>query len=153
MADPDIRLEALTHLDRPTFAAIRSLLPQLKNSTLEATYSPSFEELAEVVESSGTTLIVARAGEVLVGMLTLVMVRLPSARVAHIEDVVVDERCRGAGVGSQLITAALARATEAGAKQVDLTSRPSRIAANRLYQSLGFQPRETNVYRYTITAG
>src|SRR5580698_2815101 len=79
MADPDIRLEALTHLDRPTFAAIRSLLPQLKNSTLEATYSPSFEELAEVVESSGTTLIVARAGEVLVGMLTLVMVRLPSA--------------------------------------------------------------------------
>jgi len=83
-------------------------------------------------------------------MLTLVLVRLPSARVAHIEDVVVDEMSRGQGVGRLLVDASLTLATAAGAMHVNLTSRPTRTAANGLYQSLGFALRETNVYRYAI---
>ena len=74
----------------------------------------------------------------------------PPALRAWIEDVVVDEAARGQGVGEALNRAALERAATAGARTVDLTSRPSREAANRLYQRLGFEPRETNVYRYDL---
>ena len=65
---------------------------------------------------------------------------------------VVDEAARGSGVGAALNQAALDHARALGAKTVDLTSRPSREAANRLYQRLGFEPRETNVYRYELDA-
>jgi ribosomal protein S18 acetylase RimI-like enzyme len=84
-----------------------------------------------------------------VGTLTLVLFRIPTAMRAWIEDVVVDESARGAGVGEALTLAALERAADAGARTVDLTSRPSREAANRLYTRLGFELRETNVYRWT----
>jgi ribosomal protein S18 acetylase RimI-like enzyme len=69
---------------------------------------------------------------------------------AWIEDVVVDESARGRGVGDLLNRAALDRARELGAKTVDLTSRPSREAANRLYQRIGFVARDTNVYRFDL---
>ena len=69
---------------------------------------------------------------------------------AWIEDVVVDEAARGRGVGEALNRKALELAKESGARTVDLTSRPSREAANRLYKRLGFKPRETNVYRYSL---
>jgi ribosomal protein S18 acetylase RimI-like enzyme len=82
-------------------------------------------------------------------MLTLVLFRISTGLCALIEDVVVDEAARGQGVGQALILRAVELAADAGARSVELTSRPSRVAANRLYQSLGFEPRETNVYRYT----
>ena len=81
-------------------------------------------------------------------MLTLVVFRIPTGVRAWIEDVVVDAAVRGRGVGEALSQAALTRAAAAGARTVDLTSRPSREAANRLYRRLGFVPRETNLYRY-----
>ena len=61
-----------------------------------------------------------------------------------------DESARGRGVGEALSQAALEEARRRGAKDVSLTSRPSREAANRLYQRLGFRPRDTNVYRYDL---
>jgi ribosomal protein S18 acetylase RimI-like enzyme len=75
---------------------------------------------------------------------------LPTGVRAWIEDVVVDDGSRGAGVASALVAAALERAQEQGARTVDLTSRPDREAANRLYVRLGFERRETNVYRRTL---
>ena len=96
-----------------------------------------------------TTLFVARTPDgAIVGALTLVLFRIPTAVRGLIEDVVVDDAARGQGVATALTHAALAVAAEAGAKTVDLTSRPSREAANRLYQRLGFHLRETNVYRF-----
>jgi ribosomal protein S18 acetylase RimI-like enzyme len=83
-----------------------------------------------------------------VGSLTLASFRIPTGLRAWIEDVVVDQGARGAGVGEALLRHALALATGAGARSVDLTSRPSREAANRLYRRVGFKPRETNVWRY-----
>jgi ribosomal protein S18 acetylase RimI-like enzyme len=80
-------------------------------------------------------------------MLTLVLNRVPTGVRAHIEDVVVDESARGQGAGELLIRTALELAEDAGARSVDLTSSPAREAANRLYLRLGFEPRETNVYR------
>jgi ribosomal protein S18 acetylase RimI-like enzyme len=76
--------------------------------------------------------------------------RIPTGVRAWIEDVVVDEEARGHGVGELLNRAALDLARELGAKTVDLTSRPSREAANRLYQRIGFVARDTNVYRYSL---
>ena len=86
----------------------------------------------------------------LYGSLTLVLFRIPTGLRAWIEDVVVDSEARGKGVGQALNEAALDRARAAGAATVDLTSRPSREAANRLYQRLGFKARETNIYRYEL---
>jgi ribosomal protein S18 acetylase RimI-like enzyme len=85
-----------------------------------------------------------------VGMLTLVAFEIPTGLRALIEDVVVDDAVRGSGAGSALVAAALAYASSLGARTVDLTSRPHREAANRLYLRMGFETRATNVYRKTL---
>ena len=128
--------------------ALHHLVPQLSSSASPITP----EELAEIVDAPATMLFVAydEDGEI-VGSLTLVLFRIPTGLRAWIEDVVVDDDARGHGVGAALNEAAIAAAAARGSRTVDLTSRPSREAANRLYQRLGFVARETNVYRYTGT--
>ena len=126
--------------------AVAALVPQLSSSSPP----PDATALAEIVASPATVLFVARRGGAVVGTLTLVLFRIPTGVRAIIEDVVVDGSARGGGIGEALTHAALDRARAAGAKTVDLTSRPSREAANRLYQRLGFVLRETNVYRFTL---
>ena len=86
----------------------------------------------------------------IVGMATLVTFRIPTGRRAWIEDVVVDEAARGQGVGDALTRAMVDRSREFGAVTVDLTSRPARDAANRLYQRAGFIRRDSNVYRFDL---
>jgi ribosomal protein S18 acetylase RimI-like enzyme len=88
-----------------------------------------------------------------VGMATLVSFRIPTGVRGWIEDVVVDESCRGQGVGEAITQAMVDRARELGCKTVDLTSRPHREAANRLYQRAGFVPRDTNIYRLDLRDG
>ncbi len=122
------------------------LTPQLSSSNPP----PDRSALAAICASEASTLFVARDGDEIVGSLTLAMFLIPTGRRAWIEDVVVDEAARGKGVGAALNEAALEHARAAGARTVDLTSRPSREAANRLYQRLGFVQRETNVYRYEL---
>jgi len=127
--------------------AFNRLIPQLSRSNPP----PSRQELDELVRSEASHLLVARDDdEKIVGSLTLVLFRIPTAVRAWIEDVVVDEAARGQGVGEALNREALRIAAENGARTVDLTSRPSREAANRLYQRIGFQQRDTNVYRYEL---
>ena len=121
------------------------LTPQLSSSSPP----PDRTQLAEIVASPATQLLIARDDEAtIVGSLTLVLFRIPTGVRAWIEDVVVDGAARGQGVGEALNRYAIDVAAERGARSVDLTSRPSREAANRLYQRLGFEPRQTNVYRY-----
>jgi ribosomal protein S18 acetylase RimI-like enzyme len=128
--------------------AVSRLLPFLSSSAAP----PGPEEIMEIVSSPATTLFVARdgTGGRIVGTLTLAVFRIPSGVRAWIEDVIVGEEARGRGCGEELTKAALAEARRAGARTVELTSRPSREAANRLYQRLGFERRETNVYRYDL---
>jgi ribosomal protein S18 acetylase RimI-like enzyme len=127
-------------------AACHRLIPQLSSSSAPI----SAKELEEIIESDTTVLFAARSGQEIVGLLTLTIFRIPTGVRAWIEDVVVDNQARGQGVGDALNRAALAEAERRGAKTVDLTSRPSREAANRLYQRLGFKQRDTNVYRYDL---
>lgn len=130
-------------------AAFDRLVPQLSRSNPP----PSRADLEAIVESDATVLLLAvdpsRDGAI-VGSLTLVLFRIPTGVRAWIEDVVVDEAVRGNGVGEALSRHAIAVAAARGARTVDLTSRPSREAANRLYKRVGFAPRETNVYRYSL---
>ncbi len=86
----------------------------------------------------------------ILGMLSLAVFEIPTGLRAWIEDVVVDGSARGQGAGQKLVEAALGHARLLGCRTVDLTSRPSREAANRLYRRCGFELRETNVYRYTL---
>lgn len=128
--------------------AFRKLAPQLSSSNP----APGADTLQMIVESSCTALLIARNAENrIVGTLTLVTFRIPTGFRAWIEDVVVDADARGQGVGEALCRTALELAKARGAITVDLTSRPSREAANRLYQRVGFEMRETNVYRIRLT--
>lgn len=136
-------------VDAGLVEAFGRLIPQLSSSSAPV----SSEQLAEIVGSPATVLFVARDGEGpddVVGGLTLVLFRIPTGRRAWIEDVVVDEASSGKGVGAALNEAAIEHARGWGARTVDLTSRPSREAANRLYRRLGFVERETTVYRLTL---
>jgi ribosomal protein S18 acetylase RimI-like enzyme len=127
--------------------AFNRLIPQLSRSNPP----PSRQALDELVRSEASHLLVARDdNDAILGSLTLVLFRIPTAVRAWIEDVVVDEAARGQGVGEALNREALRIAAENGARTVDLTSRPSREAANRLYQRIGFKQRDTNVYRIDL---
>ena len=99
------------------------------------------------MQSEASTVFIAESEGKIVGSLTLALFLIPTGLRAWIEDVVVDESARGQGVGEALNQAAINHAQSAGAKTVDLTSRPSREAANRLYKRIGFVERSTNVYR------
>lgn len=116
--------------------------------------APTGADLRSIVESSASRLLVARDVDgAVVGMLTLALYRIPTKSCAWIEDVVVDERARGRGIGDQLVRAALELAKQEGAHVVDLTSRPGREVANRLYRRLGFELRDTNLYRFELSYG
>jgi ribosomal protein S18 acetylase RimI-like enzyme len=122
------------------------LVPQLSSSSPP----PSAEALAEIVDSPHSVLFLARLDGRLVGSLTLALYRIPTGLKAWIEDVVVDRSAREMGVGEALNVAAIEEARRRGAKHVSLTSRAARETANRLYQRLGFDRYETNVYRLTL---
>ncbi len=141
-------VDEVTDVSAEVLDALRALVPELSTS------APPFTEaaLAEIVHSPATVLLVARdgIGGAILGTLTLVVFNAPTGPRAWIEDVVVASETRGRGVGAALVFAAMDRADAAGSKTIDLTSRPSREAANRLYVRLGFVLRETNVYRMTL---
>jgi ribosomal protein S18 acetylase RimI-like enzyme len=142
----DVTVEILDRVDDETAGAIADLIPQLSSSADRLTPAA----LAGIVAHEACSVFVARVDGRLVGALTLAVFPIPTGLRAWIEDVVVDEAARGHGVGAALNTAALDHARSLGAVSVDLTSRPSREAANRLYQRLGFERRETNVYRMEL---
>ncbi len=126
--------------------AFAELIPQLSSSSPP----PSRDQLQRIISSDSSTVFVARVNGKIVGSLTLAIFSIPTAIRAWIEDVVVAESARGQGIGEALNIAAIAEARRCGAVTVELTSRPSRESANRLYQRIGFSVRDTNVYRYII---
>ena len=142
-----ITVTIATQVSDELVASLNHLLPQLSTTAQPLTTS----HVHEIVNSSVSSLFVANDenGNV-VGTLTLVAFVIPTGLRVWIEDVVVDESGRGKGVGEALTIAAIEEASRRGARSIDLTSRPSRAAANSLYQRLGFEPRETNVYRFLV---
>ena len=139
-------IRAANDVDDALVEALARLIPQLSSSSPP----PTAADLADIVACPDSDLFVAELDGRIVGALTLATYRIPTGLKAWIEDVVVDEAARGHGVGEALNQAALESARRRGAKHVSLTSRPSRDAANRLYKRIGFDPYETNVYRYSL---
>ena len=142
----DAQIEIATEVTDEIVAAFGRLIPQLSSSSP----APDREALAAIVDDPFSMLYLARVDGRIVGSLTLALYQIPTGLKAWIEDVVVDDSARGQGVGEALSMAAVEEARRRGAKDVSLTSRPSREAANRLYQRLGFEPYETNLYRYNL---
>lgn len=146
-----VEVREATVVDDALVDAMARLVPQLSSSNPP----PDAAALEAIVSSDASVLLVAvdrsaAGGAAILGSMTLALFRIPTGLRAWIEDVVVDEAARGRGVGEALNRAAIERARGEGATTVDLTSRPSREAANRLYQRLGFQERPTNVYRLDL---
>jgi ribosomal protein S18 acetylase RimI-like enzyme len=142
----DVVVSVATEATPALVEAFARLIPQLSKSSPP----PTAAEVAEMVASEACDVLIATEGDVILGTLTLVTFRIPTGVRSWIEDVVVDEAGRGKGVGDALNRFALDLARSKGAKTVDLTSRPSREAANRLYRRIGFVQRETNIYRYSL---
>lgn len=141
-----MEVQAVTKVTDELTSAFNRLIPQLSSSP-----PPDRKNLQQLVNQPGTHLLVARNGDgTIVGTTTLVTYEIPTKTGARIEDVVVDQEARGQGAGSALTKRAIELAREEGAKKVDLTSRPKRKAANHMYQKMGFEERDTNVYRYRI---
>ena len=144
-------MTVISELTEPSSTALESinqLLPQLSSKASLIT----MERLSELVGSGSTMIFICTNEEAkIVGMLSLVIMKIPTGNKAWVEDVVVDQNARGQGLGKALMDHALEEAGKLGVKTIDLTSRPSRKNANRLYQSLGYQIRETNVYRRSVS--
>ena len=138
-----IEVELVREVTDEVIEAFGRLLPQLSTSAPQL----DAEALATIAAWQGNSMLVARIDGTIVGALTLVMFPIPSGMRARIEDVVVDTEARGKGVGATLTEHALSIARELGARTVDLTSRPAREAANRLYERMGFARRDSSVYR------
>ena len=146
-------VELITAATPELHEAMGRLLPQLSRSA-----APMSEaDVERFLSQSSVHLFVFRAetadadgNNPILGMLAPATFEIPTGVRAWVEDVVVDEAARGQGAGLALVEAAIEHAKTVGARTVDLTSRPTREAANRLYQRAGFQLRETNVYRVTL---
>ena len=139
-----MKIFELTRASQDKLNAINDLLPQLSSSSTPL----ELDGLNNLIDSSALSLFLAEKDGKVLGMLSLVVFAIPTGVRAWIEDVVVDNEARGLGVGKALTNHAVREALKKGAQTIDLTSRPSRVAANQLYQKVGFKQRETNVYRF-----
>ncbi|WP_026459844.1 GNAT family N-acetyltransferase [Schaalia suimastitidis] len=146
-------VELVTQYHPELVEAMERLVPQLSRSAQPM----DAEATQRFVSQPGVYLFVFRSDEhqsdevsPILGMLSLATFEIPTGVRAWVEDVVVDSQARGQGAGQALVEAALDHARTIGALTVDLTSRPSREAANRLYRRCGFELRETNVYRMSL---
>ncbi len=143
-----MHIERITHVDESVINAFKILIPQL----IEENIYPSYEDLNKIIDSENVYLYFTFDKEdKVIGTITLVFIRIPTGLKARIEDVIVDKDTRGKGVATAMIWHVIQIAQEKGVTKVDLTSHPNRIAANKLYQKLGFEKRESNVYRYNIS--
>jgi len=142
-----VRIESVIEATPEVHAALAHLLPQL-NDQLPV---PTMDRLQAMVADPAVTVLLAKDGEEVVGTTTVIVYTTPFWIKARLDEVGVDEAARGKGVGAALVTAALDVAREKGAQVAELQSGVQRDAANRLYQRMGFKPRETNVYRIVLS--
>jgi GNAT superfamily N-acetyltransferase len=137
-----MKIYEVTCITERVETAFKKLIPQLGPEVRV----PDKDWLQEIIASGNTRIFIAEDGDIS-GTLTLVFQKTPAGEKAWIEDVVVDATARGKGIGEKLVRFAVSYAEEKGITKIDLTSGPARIDANRLYQKLEFEQRETNVYR------
>ncbi len=145
-----IKIYEVTEMSQKVYDAFERLIPQLSTSAK----IPTWDELEDLIKSKAGIVLAAfddeDPEEKILGTMTLVVFRIPTGVRAWVEDVVVGTESRGKGIGEKLIRASIARAEAEGAKTIDLTSRPTRVEAHRLYKRCGFEMRETCVFRIKL---
>jgi hypothetical protein len=144
--DP-ITVHVAQRVDDDLVEAVRHLVPQISASAKV----PGPLELEQIIRDPNTRLLIAREGRVIVGMATFHILRAATGIHAWIQDLVVDQAARGRGASELLTRKAIWLATSQGARTTALTSRPSHVGTGRLYQRLGFQRRETHLYRFQLS--
>lgn len=142
----DFTIEIAAEASPALLKAMQLLLPQLTTSGRFITET----ELRTMVESPFTTMFIAKQGAEIVGTISLSMAQMPTGLRSYLEDLVVDASCRRRGIARALMQAAIDHARNAGARTLDMTSRPTRQGAIQLYEELGFQLRQTNPYRFSF---
>lgn len=142
-----ISIEKVVNYSAGLTVAVNKLLVQLNETAPELTD----QDVKDMIASSANRLFLAKSDDgKIIGMLTLIVFRIPYAKKGWLEDLVVDSECRGKGIGTKLISTAINEARRENVTCLDLTSNPKRVMANKLYQQLGFKKRETNVYRIEL---
>ncbi|KGJ71885.1 GNAT family acetyltransferase [Cryobacterium roopkundense] len=141
--EDELTISIATHADDGIAEEIHRLIPQLSQTAV-------FDQavLTRMLAAESVDLFLARIAGTVVGMATLVTFPIPTGLRGHIDDVVVDGRVRGRGIARELLNAMIARAQAVGVRSLDLTSRPSRESAIRLYEASGFVRRDSAVFRY-----
>lgn len=143
-----MKIKRIKRFSERVFEAVIRLLPQLTSDAV----LPTKLYLKSILNAGNTHFFIAELdNKQIAGMLIIGTYKTPSGIKVWIEDVVVDESHRGKGIGKKLMIDAINFSKSLGASYISLTSRPSRIAANRLYQEMGFVQYETNVYKYLLT--
>ncbi len=142
-----MKITQLTEITEEVLTAFKTLIQQLSPGR----ETPSRKDLEEIISDKNSSLFVAITdnGEI-AGTITLLINRIPSGQIAWIEDVVVSKYFRGNGIGEKLTLFVIDYVNKKGINEINLTSNPGRVTANKLYQKLGFAKRETNVYRLNL---
>lgn len=141
-------IEVLSNASADTVADVNKLLKQLRSHAED--YGASLADLEYVINNKDATAIVAKDGSHVVGMGTLYIMQKMGRRTGQVEDVVVDEKYRGQHLGEAIMNKIIEVARAGNVRSISLTSRPERVAGNKLYQKLGFEQKQTNVYRYKL---
>ena len=142
-----MKIKRITRFSKRVFDAVLRLLPQLAPDA----EMPDEQYFKSLLKSRNVHFFIAELdNKQIVGMLTIGTYDIPTGTKAWIEDVVVDESHRGKGFGEELMFFVVNYSKTLGASAVSLTSRPSRVAANKLYQKIGFKQYETNIYKYPL---
>lgn len=141
-----IKIEQLQNVTTKDLEAINALIPQLSNSAKPLTY----EGLLEIIKDNRMPILVVRDGGQLIGIGMVLIYRVPTEKRARLEEIIIDEKYRGQGLGEKLSQTLIEIAKKERVSSIYLSSRPSRVVANKLYQKLGFEKKETNVYRLKL---
>ena len=140
----DVRIEIIERATQELAQGLTALMPQLLTHPVVV----NMDKLALVIGQPGVKLFVALLGDKVVGTAQLTIYERTYAPVAWVDGVIVDSEERGKGIATTLMQAVIQASRELGLREVNLTSNPSREAANHLYTKLGFEKYDTNYYRY-----
>lgn len=137
------------HTTKSVLADLNALLKQQMHD--QASFSPMpMGRFKKILADKNICMLGMFDGKKVIGTGTIIMVTKLRGNYGYIEDMIVDESYRGQGLGRQLGDALVAAAKKHNVTTIELSTRPSRVAANALYQKMGFEPKDTNVYRLKL---
>lgn len=141
---------SVVQLKEATDANVREIDALAAELHLDGPSSVSLEGVREVLASTNAILMTVQDEGKIIGMATLYVMPTTEKRVGHVDDVVVSSEYRGQGLGEKLMRALIDAARERGVSSLHLTSRPARVAAQKLYEKVGFKKRETDVFKLSL---